>query len=78
MKIRTIQDINELRAAVDECTNTVWLTSARGEQYNMKSEKDWEVGISRLLNDEHDEMEIYASNFHDEAVMMDFYRLHCA
>ena len=78
MKIRTKQDINDFRAAVNECTNTVWLTSARGEQYNMKSEKDWTTGISRLLNDDQDEMEIYASNFHDEAVMMGFYQMHCA
>ena len=78
MKIRTRRDIEDFQAAIDECTNTVWLISAKGEQYNMKSEKDWATGISRLLNDDQDEMEIYASNFHDEAVIMGFYRLHCA
>lgn len=78
MKIRTKEAVKAFQAAIDECTNTVWLTSAKGEQYNMKSERDWFRGISRLLNDEHDELEIYASNYHDEAIMMGFYKLHCA
>ena len=78
MKIRTRQDIEAFQTAVDQCTNTVWLMSASGEQYNMKNDKEWGKGLSRLLNDEKDEVEIYASNYHDESVMMNFYRLHCA
>ena len=78
MKIRTRQDIEAFQTAVDQCTNTVWLMSASGEQYNMKNDKEWGKGLSRLLNDDKDEMEIYASNYHDESVMMNFYRQHCA
>ena len=78
MKIRTKQDVEAFQKAIDQCKNTVWLMSAKGEQYNMKSDRDWRKGLSRLLNDDQDELEIYASNYHDESVMMNFYRLHCA
>ena len=78
MKIRTKQDVEAFQKAIDQCRNTVWLMSAKGEQYNMKSDRDWRKGLSRLLNDDQDELEIYASNYHDESVMMNFYRLHCA
>jgi len=78
MKIRTKKDIEDFQAAIDECRNTVWLVSAKGEQYNMKSDREWPLGIARLLKDDREEMEIYACNFHDESVMMGFYALHCA
>ena len=78
MKIRTKQDMEAFQQAVEQCDHSVWLMSANGEQYNMKKEAEWRQGIARLLRDDQDELEIYASTYHDESIMMLFYSQHCA
>lgn len=78
MKIRTKNDLSAFQAAVDECKSSVWLMSAKGEQYDMKKDSECMRGLARILADDRDELEIYTSNFHDESIMTDFWLKHCA
>ena len=43
MKIRTYEELKEFKAAIDECTSSVWLMGPGEEYYNMKNEEDYIV-----------------------------------
>ena len=78
MKIRTQQDVEALQAALDRCSRTVWLIGPGGEQYDLKSDRELHQGIDRLSGDEGENMELFATNYADEMVMMEFYSRHVA
>lgn len=73
MRNRTENDVRKFSEALDRCRRPVFLVSADGAQYNMKSANDYYSGMGRWINDTRGEMEIFTSCFDDEAVMMDFY-----
>ena len=78
MKIRTRQDMDAFQAALDKCSETVWLIGPGGEQFDLKSDRELPQGLGRLIRDDADTMELFASNYADEMVMMDFYSRHVA
>ena len=45
MKIRTANELKELNAALNNCTDTVWLMGPNDECYNMKNEEEYIEGI---------------------------------
>ena len=51
MKIRTAKELKELNAALNNCTDTVWLMGPNNECYNMKNEEEYIEGIIRLAED---------------------------
>ena len=72
MRTRTENDVRKFNEALDRCRRPVFLVSADGTQYNMKSANDYYAGMGRWINDSRGEMEIFTSGYEDEAVMMDF------
>ena len=78
MKIRSQQDWEAFRAAVDKCSRTVWLIGPGGEQYDLKSERELRQVLVRMSRDDADSMELFTSSYADEMVMMDFYSRHIA
>ena len=78
MKIRTPQDMEAFRAALNKCSKTVWLIGPGGEQYNLKSERELRQGLVRMSRDDAENMELFTSSYADEMVMMDFYSRHIA
>ncbi len=78
MKIRTQQDIEAFQEALARCHRTVWLIGPGGEQYDLKSDRELHQGIDRLTKDDSETMELFASDYADEMVMMEFYSRHIA
>jgi hypothetical protein len=78
MKIRTHQDMEAFKDAIEKCSRTVWLIGPDGEQYDLKSDRELRQGLERLTEDDAEVMELFASNYADEMVMMDFYSHHAA
>ena len=70
MKIRTYSELREFKAAIDECTNSVWLMGPDDESYNMKNEEDYINGVIRLAETDADQLGIFTTSGHDEKVMM--------
>ena len=70
MKIRNYSEIQELNAALDKCTNSVWLMGPDDESYNMKNEEDYINGVIRLAETDADQLGIFTTSGHDEKVMM--------
>ena len=72
MRTRTENDVRKFNEALDRCRRPVFLVSADGAQYNMKSANDYYTGMGRWINDSRGEMEIFTCGCEDEAVMMNF------
>jgi hypothetical protein len=70
MKIRSYSEMKEFKAALDNCTNEVWLMGPNDEYYNMKKEEDYINGMIRLCETDADQLGIFTTSCHDEAVMM--------
>ncbi len=72
MKIRSDRDIAAFRSAIDRCTRTVWLVSPNGEQINLKTVSGQYEGISRLMKDKFEELELFTSCYEDEMEIFGF------
>ena len=74
MKIRTANELKELNAALNNCTDTVWLMGPNDECYNMKNEEEYIEGIIRLAEDHDDQLGIFTSSREDEAIMYNYFK----
>ena len=70
MKIRTYEELKEFKAAIDECTSSVWLMGPGEEYYNMKNEEDYITAVIRLAETDADQLGIFTTSGHDEKVML--------
>ena len=74
MKIRTIQDVNALKDAVDMCSRDVWLEDLSGRRYDLKNELEQYVAIGALLQDKDEQLELFASDRNDKMILVNFVR----
>lgn len=72
MKFNSISDVDAFVSAVDKCKGDVWLESAQGDRFNLKSELSRYVAIGELIKDESESLELFARTAEDEAVLMEF------
>ena len=72
MKIRTASELKELNAALNKCTNPVWLMGPNDEAFNMMDEEEYIEGIIRLAEDHDDQLGIFTTSYEDEMTMMNF------
>ena len=72
MKIRTANELKELNAALNNCTDTVWLMGPNDECYNMKNEEEYIEGIIRLAEDHDEQLGFFTASREDEKTMMHF------
>ena len=73
MNIRTGNDIKAFNAALDKCTNTVWLMGPNDESYNMKNEEEYIEGMLRLTEEHDDQLGIFTTSYEDEMTMMNYF-----
>ena len=72
MKIRSYSEMKEFKAALDNCTNEVWLMGPNDEAYNMKNEEEYIEGMIRLTEGHDDQLGIFTASHEDEITMMHF------
>lgn len=70
MKIRTGNEIKEFNAALNKCTNEVWLMGPNDESYNMKNADEYIYGILKLTEGDADQFGIFTTSYADEAAML--------
>lgn len=79
MTSRTENDVRIFNEAIDKCRRPVWLATADGTYYNMKSAPEHDAAMAKWINDTNDEMEIFTCSYEDEAVMTRFWnQMHAA
>lgn len=72
MKLKTINDVEAFRAAIAKCTGEVYLKSQYGDVFNLKSALTQYIAIGELLRDKNGDLELFANNSRDEAILMEF------
>lgn len=72
MKLRNIADVEKFRETINSCTGAVWLESAMGDKFDLKSVFSQYIAIGRLLEDHNEELEIFASLPEDGARILAF------
>lgn len=72
MKLRTITDIERFRNTINSCSGAVWLESAMGDKFDLKSVFSQYIAIGRLIEDHNEELEIFASLPEDGAKILAF------
>ena len=72
MNIRTGNDIKEFNAALNKCTNPVWLMDPIDESYKMKNEDEYIEGMIRLTEGHDEQLGIFTTSYEDEMTMMHF------
>ena len=73
MNIRTGNDIKAFNAALNKCTNEVWLMGPNDESYNMKNEDEYIEGMIRLAEDHDEQLGIFTTSYEDEMTMMNYF-----
>lgn len=79
MTTRTESEVKIFSDAINQCKRPILLVSSDGTHYNMKNAEQFNAGMEKWGEDTNDDMEIFASTYEDEAVMMCFWqRMHAA
>lgn len=72
MKFKNAEQVESFLAAIDACKGEVWLESAYGDKFNLKSKLTQYVAMGALLGNHGDELELFAADKEDEALLMGF------
>ena len=72
MKLKNIEEVEAFRNAVRACTGDVYLKSVDGDVFNLKSALSEYIALGRLLSEQGDSLELFASNREDEAQLLGF------
>ena len=72
MKLKNIKEVEAFRSAVKECTGDVYLKSIDGDVFNLKSALSEYIALGRLLSEQGDSLELFASTREDEARLLNF------
>lgn len=79
MKIRSLPQLNDFIATVNECNGQVWMESPEGDKYNLKSVFSRCVSfdaISKLLAERGDYLELFCSCKDDEKLFFGYFNKH--
>ena len=72
MKLKNIKEVEEFRKVIHTCTGDVYLKSQDGDVFNLKSALSEYIALGRLLSEQGDSLELFASTREDEARLLNF------
>lgn len=70
MRLRSEADIQEFLNIVASCEGDVYLKSPEGDIFNLKSSLSRYIAVGRLIEEEGDSLELFASRREDRARLM--------
>lgn len=70
MRLRSEADVQEFLDAVSQCGGDVYLKSPEGDIFNLKSSLSRYIAVGRLIEEEGDSLELFASRREDRARLM--------
>lgn len=72
--LKSVKDIDNLLASIQQCKGDVILRSCDGlEEFNLKSRLSSYLGIAKLCEEDGDNWEIFAMNRDDEGYLLRFF-----
>ena len=72
MKLNNVKDIEAFMKVLDMCNGQVWLESDDGDKFDLKSLFSRYIAIGNLLEDHNDRLLLYASDYRDNIILMNF------
>ena len=72
MKLKNMTDVEAFRSVIHDCTGDIFLKSAQGDVYNLKSSMSEYLALGRLLGEQGNCLELFASERADEKRLTDF------
>ncbi len=72
MKIRYLKQLNDFLSAVHDSRGPLWLESAEGDRYNLKSTLCQYLALDKLLEERGGELELICSCAEDEPLFYSF------
>ena len=72
MRLTNIKEVDNFLKTVNECKGDVWLESMDGDKINLKSKLSQYIAISALISCEADKLELFCSEYVDEARFFKF------
>ena len=72
MKLKNVKDVEAFMQTVRECEHGVWLKAQDGGSINLKSELSLYLGVSELLEDMSESLELFCDGKNDERKMIEF------
>lgn len=73
MRLRNIEEVEEFRNIINECSGDVYLRSDCDDNINLKSALSQYVALGELLKDSGIDLELYCANKEDEALFYAFF-----
>lgn len=70
MRLRSEADVQEFLKVVESCEGGVYLQSPEGDIFNLKSSLSRYIAVGRLIAEEGDCLELFASRREDRARLM--------
>ena len=70
MRLRSEADVQQFLEAVEKCGGDVYLKSPEGDIFNLKCSMSRYIAIGRLIEEQGDTLELFASRKEDQAVLM--------
>ena len=72
MKLQNIHEVEDFRKVIHQCKDDVFLKSQEGDVFNLKSAMSEYIALGRLLSEQGDSLELFASNHEDEGLLLSF------
>lgn len=73
MRLTKINQVRDFLDVVNHCQGSVWLVSACGDTFNLKSGLSQYIAIGALLSENGDMLELKCSLPEDEALFFEFF-----
>ena len=72
MKLKNIHEVEQFRNVIHQCKDDVFLKSQEGDVFNLKSAMSEYIALGRLLSEQGDSLDLFASNREDEGLLLNF------
>ncbi len=72
MRLTNVKDVKKFIEVIDQCEHDVYLKSQEGDVFNLKSSLSQYIAIGRLVDENGDSLELFASSREDEARLIQF------
>ena len=76
MKLKNVTDIEDFWKTIDHCKGSVWLESANGDRFDLKSVFSRYLAIGKLIEDRNEDLELFASDHEDESMLKGYLKDH--
>ena len=72
MKLQNIHEVEDFRKVIHACKDDVYLKSQEGDVFNLKSAMSEYIALGRLLSEQGDSLELFATSREDEGLLLAF------